>query len=93
MLWPSLQIFVWCAVQLCDGQSARVITVNATIASERQETLISAPANHSKTMTPALCSQCARLDCEAFYPPWPGPTTKKNERVFFFRKIFSEIWL
>lgn len=34
MLWPFLQIFVWCAVQLCDGQSARVITVNATIASK-----------------------------------------------------------
>lgn len=35
MLWPSPQIFFSCAVQLCDGQSARVIIVNSTVASER----------------------------------------------------------
>lgn len=94
MLWLSPKIlFFCCAVQLYDGQSARMITVNSTIVSrEREKVLVSVLANHNKKWHLPFVLNMIAWTVKIFYHPLPRTTTKTNEKIFF-KGILSAIWL
>lgn len=93
MLWLCPKIlFFWCAVQLCDGQSARVITVNSSIVSrEREKVLVSLLANHNKKWHLPFVLSVIAWTVKIFLSPL-AQTYNKNKWIFF-KRILSAIWL
>lgn len=89
MLWLCPKIlFFWCAVQLCDGQSARVITVNSSIVSrEREKVLVSLLANHNKKWhLPFVLSVIAWTVKIFFITPCPD---LQQKQMNFFQEDFK----